>query len=656
MSWSAGGEGRTFPNPALCPSRPPLTQPLLQGKHLYSLLKDARDAYQDKKASLTQADPPRTNITRAQTFNAAPSPRELLSHQSSDRRLSHDDIRSAASSRRSHRSARRGSAHDDQHISRSRGTHPPPAPGSQALTEDNLRALSEASGPSAAPRSYRAPYAQSASKEMVLSRTNLAGPSGASRAPSGYGPPGRAPTMPVMPAGSHRGGGAGHHAPSAVTGTSTAIPTPRQSMAVHRSRSDPSMREMALARKLDQQIDMNLAYGPHNAADLAARTDLDPLVQARASENRARNLVKRIESLLVEGQAIHHSATHIISSLQTNPERAAAVAFALAELSGLLSKVGPAFVGMLKGGSPAVWSLLASPQFLIGAAGVVGVTVVMFGGWKMVKRIREERRARAEEMAAMHAFAGGPAYEMGGLGGVPYDHYVEGGWQHGEAAGYYGDHHYHLQDGHDGVDEALVLEELSTIETWRRGIAPAYLGEDGGIPEEEFSAADLELISPSAKRRRAQHEEDMRTEMLVRPDDSISRVGIGSKDKDRRSGRSSHHGSSSKGRSKSHHSSSRRRHASDDAIPERKSSKGFADGGSEASGSRKSHVRTSDKESTKGSSASKRSVKAIEGRKDDHSFEDLVMRPRNKSSDAQSMLKSIFKKKKDKEREAVSHA
>lgn len=152
---------------------------------------------------------------------------------------------------------------------------------------------------------------------------------------------------------------------------------------------------------------MNLAYGSI-PPDLADRVDLDPAYQAAEKETKARNLVGKIEDLLVEAQCLHHTATHIIEHLQGKPEAAAAVALTLAELSALLGKMSPSFLAVIKGGSPAIFALLASPQFLIAAGLTVGVTVVMFGGWKIIKRIKEAKEAEAAIRMAPMAFEAQP--------------------------------------------------------------------------------------------------------------------------------------------------------------------------------------------------------------------------------------------------------
>ena len=224
--------------------------------------------------------------------------------------------------------------------------------------------------------------------------------------------------------------------------------------------------ETALSKR-NNDIDMHLAYGSI-PPDLATRYDLDP-------SHQAKSLVQRVEGLLVEAQCLQHSAGAIIKHLQKDPKAAAAVALTLAELSSAVSKMSPALLNLLRGGSPAVFSLLASPQFLIGTGLAVGATVVMFGGWKIVKRVKEAHAAR-EAMAH----------------GMPRPAL----WRaHTEYS--------------TGIEEALVVDEdLGAIETWRRGIMPA-----GGDDE----SAEIELITPGAERaHRRARDADVRSHRSAR--------------------------------------------------------------------------------------------------------------------------------------------
>ena len=83
----------------------------------------------------------------------------------------------------------------------------------------------------------------------------------------------------------------------------------------------------------------------------------------------------------------------MIEHLQKNPDAMAAVALTLAEISNIASKMAPGALTALKGSAPAVFALLASPQFLIAAGVGIGVTVVMFGGYKIIKKIKAKNAA-----------------------------------------------------------------------------------------------------------------------------------------------------------------------------------------------------------------------------------------------------------------------
>lgn len=346
---------------------------------------------------------------------------------------------------------------------------------------------------------------------------------------------------------------------------------------------------------------MNLAYG-NVPPDLASRTDLGPVTPAEEEdakwreemkkEEDARKLMGRIDALLDEAECVQHTATSIIDHLQQKPEAAAAVALLLAELSTLLKTMSPGFLGIVKGGFPAIFALLASPQFLIGVGVAVGVTVIFFGGWKIVKRMREAKAIAAEKEANSQAF------EMQEQVPMPDG---QSAFQAGAAYG---------PPGPGSYDDALVFdEELSSIETWRRGISPA--GED-----EE--SVDLELITPEAVRS-------------VRGDAMSIRTT--------RTHRSS----------KSHRS--RRTHKDEDEdvdVPARTSSRAHTSrvGGDVQSEAGSEHSRRSSRSKT---TVRTRTTHAIEdGSREEDNTLDAVLRPKEKKS---SMLKTLFKKKKDKDDE-----
>lgn len=563
----------------------------LQGKQLVGIFKEAQAAYRDRREAIKAE---RGGIRRAKTFDVTqhrdrdPYQEEYHYGRYADevdyvydrqficdgvgRRRSYDGDdgdRSLASSRYSRhtKQSRRPRALDRA---------------LPALTEGNLKTHSEVSATSPS-KAYRSPYAETAPRDMQVSRPTLA----------------IGPAPPPMAL----------HGSSALGAVVAAQPE-RQHLA-HRPRSD-----LAPVVKKKKSIDMNLAYGDI-PPDLASRVDLDPDHQHLDSEPedpqeaRALTIMDRIEEFLEQAHCVHYTASSMIESLQRNPEAAAAVALSLAELSALLGKMSPAFLAFLKGGgSPAVFALLASPQFLIGAGVAVGVTVVMFGGWKIVKRIKD---SAAAEKTLETPFAAVPALPTA-AGEKPLP--VPGGAvQPASAASY---------------DEALVLqdvEELSTIESWRRGIVP--FGED--------EVADVELMSREAERAlRAKHNRDLDE---VEPCDSVSQVSRAKTDRSK----------------KSHRSYRSSRHRKEVDVPLRKSSKKDKDGGdSEAASERSYHSSRNGKSRGRhdGSTVSRSSkhassigLRAVEGGGEEESGS-AAGKPKEKKRD---MIKQLFKMKKDKE-------
>lgn len=154
--------------------------------------------------------------------------------------------------------------------------------------------------------------------------------------------------------------------------------------------------------KSEAYVDMDLAYGDFHPSPPAK-----PRRPQEIQDNELRNLVSRTERLLDEANCLQHTATATISHLQKNPEAMAAVALTLAEISNLARKLAPTALAALRTSAPAVWALLASPQFLIAAGVGLGVTVVAFGGYKIIKRIQSSKdeqgvNPRGEDMVELN--------------------------------------------------------------------------------------------------------------------------------------------------------------------------------------------------------------------------------------------------------------
>ncbi|KAK1246335.1 hypothetical protein MKX08_000137 [Trichoderma sp. CBMAI-0020] len=502
------------------------------GKQLLSIWKTAQTSYQQKKTELSEGraqeraaeKAPPVPVKRAQTFDTS---RSIPRRQ-------YDEL-SVASSARTYRSS----------IAKKQL---PPVPNQLALTEGNLERLSEVAG-----------VAPSKPGNVNINTNNAVVVKGSFARVD--------PPMALQKA---------------------------QPRMVGRTRSDT---EIEAQKRFSMGSDLHLAYGDI-PPDLADRVDLDKhtaysdeptlydedqqLQRVDGEREQAEQLIHKIENLLDEASCAQHSATAIITHLQERPDAAAAVALTLAELSGIITKLSPGFAAILKGSSPAIFALLASPQFLIGTGIAVGVTVVMFGGWKIVQRIAQNSVGGGARKPMAYEAAAAPAP---------------------------------LPQIDNGVDEAIVLEtvevDISTIDTWRRGITT------------EFEAADMELMTPEADRvvreRRASGV----------PDDYFgSKSRKSSKTQHRSKTHSSSHSSSSPTKS-SHKAkeSSDRKSSSGSGSGRRKSDDSNASGGSLSLFKRSLSSKKKDEGSVKGS------VKN----------EEMAVKANMKKNN--NMLKALFKSK-----------
>lgn len=189
-------------------------------------------------------------------------------------------------------------------------------------------------------------------------------------------------------------------------------------------------------------IDMDLAYGEFHHESLSA-----PVPQVRQQQELS-SLVTKAKMLLDEANCAQHSVKAIVAHLQKNPDAMAAVALTLAEISNVASKMAPGALAAVKVGAPSVFALLAAPEFLIAVGVGLGITIVMFGGYKIIKKIKA-RNAEQDE----------------------------------------------------GVDEMLEIgQDVNRIEHWRRGIAD--VGTQFGDEDTASVATSVEgeYITPIAAR------------------------------------------------------------------------------------------------------------------------------------------------------------
>lgn len=191
-------------------------------------------------------------------------------------------------------------------------------------------------------------------------------------------------------------------------------------------------------------IDMDLAYGEYLP---------QPGPESkREDEIELQEKMSGLQRLLDEGNCIQHSVTAMIDNLQKNPDALAAVALTLAEISNLVAKMGPGALMTMKSSFPVIVALLASPQFAIAAGVGVGVTIIAFGGYKIIKKIkaRDERRLLESGIA------------------VP-------------------------EEAESRSEEMDELREIDHIERWRRGIADEQANSLG-------TSIDGMFVTPQATR------------------------------------------------------------------------------------------------------------------------------------------------------------
>ncbi|KAM0723904.1 hypothetical protein Q7P37_000894 [Cladosporium fusiforme] len=240
-----------------------------------------------------------------------------------------------------------------------------------------------------------------------------------------------------------------------------------------------------------------------NSMDDLAYGDLPPDMPVSKIEDSTelREKMTGLQRLLDECNCLQHSAGATIENLQKNPEALAAVGLTLAEISTLVTKLAPGALPGLKASFPAIMALLASPQFAIAAGLTVGVTVIAFGGYKIVKKMQANKAQKA--MLEGEVQADQPQIEPA-----------------------------------ESVDE---LRELSSIEKWRRGIADEHAGSVG-------TSVDGEFITPVASKTLI--EEGRLTEADFKPRDDKrkkkSRKAESETGKSVRSERSSRSGATSR--------------------------------------------------------------------------------------------------------------
>lgn len=240
-------------------------------------------------------------------------------------------------------------------------------------------------------------------------------------------------------------------------------PQPGQLVRRHTGHPAIATRSHAGSRRASHDdVDMHLAYGD-------APPDL--MVAKVEDTGELREKLSGLQRMLDEANCLQHSATATIENLQKNPEALAAVGLTLAEISTMVTKLAPGALPGIKASFPAIMALLASPQFAIAAGMAVGVTIIAFGGYKIVKKIQANNEQKKKDSVLM----------------------------------------LEEEEPVTPAEEEDELRELSSVEKWRRGIADEQARSVG-------TSVDGEFITPIASRTLI--EEGKLTEADFKPKES----------------------------------------------------------------------------------------------------------------------------------------
>ncbi|CCX07150.1 Similar to hypothetical protein [Tuber melanosporum Mel28]; acc. no. XP_002837198 [Pyronema omphalodes CBS 100304] len=151
----------------------------------------------------------------------------------------------------------------------------------------------------------------------------------------------------------------------------------------------------ALARR-DSTIDHsrqsedNAVYARGAAGELATAgqtMDMAPALFNDPTVVAVQALLARVQSIIDEIQCLAFGLSTLITELQKTPETFAAVGLSLAEIAQMLTHIAPGVMIFLKTAYPTIFALISSPHFAIVAGVGTAATVVVLGGYRIVKSI-----------------------------------------------------------------------------------------------------------------------------------------------------------------------------------------------------------------------------------------------------------------------------
>ena len=94
-------------------------------------------------------------------------------------------------------------------------------------------------------------------------------------------------------------------------------------------------------------------------------------------------MLLRLTDILDTFDCLNASIATLVASLQKDPDAIAMIGLTLAEVAAIVAKTAPGVIIAAKAAFPIIFSLLASPQFLVTA----GASVIMIGGYQIIRRV-----------------------------------------------------------------------------------------------------------------------------------------------------------------------------------------------------------------------------------------------------------------------------
>lgn len=154
------------------------------------------------------------------------------------------------------------------------------------------------------------------------------------------------------------------------------------------SREDTTARRGHQQRLEEEQVRQVHQQSHGGALSAHDRTmDMAPALFNDPSVVAVQSLLARVQSIIDEINCITFGLTTLLTELQKTPETFAAVGLSLAEIANMVTHIAPTALLFLKTAFPTVFALLSSPHFAV-IAGVAGAaTVIVLGGYKIVRNI-----------------------------------------------------------------------------------------------------------------------------------------------------------------------------------------------------------------------------------------------------------------------------